>query len=379
MLREEHHPLYRHHCPPTYHILVACLFMMIEALLTGIAPDLGHARKELLTSEEKEQMRRAERIGLETIALTIRGAVDSAPVTEAATARLEQLGYQVVPETGQPADVTVKIKCEETKTWEGTGRSGGDADMADAAMRLWKGPACQISFRVGSRKSTWQHEVRAGFSDAQEAAKKTGQPDSGVYAIAALSEHIRKDTFPFLLAAEWGQASRLVPALDAASTTGGQKVTLIELLGNMMSVETIPRLIAALKDPDPAIVHAAATALGTIGHEDGIPPLLSLFKTGTPEQHRAAAVGLGRLAPLHPNSDIVPTFLSTLLQEPVPTQIILVRALSKTTDRRALDPLRSLNRSILTQGRNDMSPELKELNATIRTALDQLYGPHTEE
>lgn len=367
------------HRPRKHQLMFVSLFLTVGALLIGIAPDLSQARKELLTSEEKEQMRRTETIYLEVIALTLRGAVDSAPVTKAATARLEQLGYRVIPEAGQPADVTVKVKCEEAKTWEGTGRSGGDADMVDAAMRLWKGPACQISYRFGSRTSNWRHEVRTDFSDAQEAAKKSGQPDSGTYAITALTEQLRKDTFPFLLAAEWGHASRLVPALDAASTTGGQKVTLIDLLGNMMSIETIPRLIAALKDPDPAIVHAAATALGTIGHEDCIPPLLSLFKSGTPEQHRAAAVGLGRLAPLHPNSDIVPTFLGTLLQEPVPTQIILVRALSKTTDRRALDPLRSLNRSVLTQARNDTSPELKELKATIRTALDQLYGPHTEE
>ncbi|MDP1768879.1 MAG: HEAT repeat domain-containing protein [Nitrospirota bacterium] len=370
----------RYHRPRKHQFVFASLFMTVGALLIGIAPDVSQARKELLTSVEKEQMRRTETIYLEVIALTLRGAIDSAPVTKAATARLEQLGYRVIPEAGQPAeDVTVKVKCEEAKTWEGTGRSGGDADMVDAAMRLWKGPACQVSYRFGSRTSNWRHEVRAEFSDAQEAAKKAGQPDSGAYAVAALSEQIRKDTFPFLLAAELGQSSRLVPALDAASTTSGQKVTLIDLLGNMMSIETIPRLIAALKDPDPAIVHAAATALGTIGHEDGIPPLLSLYKSSTPEQHRAAAVGLGRLAPLHPNSDIVPTLLGTLLQEPVPTQIILVRALSKTTDRRALDPLRSLNRSILTQARNDTSPELKELKATIRTALDQLYGPHTEE
>jgi hypothetical protein len=300
-------------------------------------------------------------------------------VTETATTRLEQFGYRVVPEAGQPADVTVKIKCEEAKIWEGTGRSGGDADMVDAAARLWKGPACQISYRFGSRRSDWRHEVRTEFTDPREAAKNAGQTDPGVYAITALTDQLRKDDFPFLLAAEWGQPARLVTALDAAKTTGRQKVTLIELLGNMMAAESIPRLTAALKDPDPAIVQAAATALGTIGQEDSIPPLLSLFKTGTPEQHRAAAIGLGRLAPLHPNRDIVPTLLGTLLQEPVPTQIILVRALGKTTDRRVVEPLRTLNRSLLTRTGKDMSPELKELKTALDIALDQFGGTHTDE
>jgi hypothetical protein len=361
-------------------ILCRTISIVLGALLLGIAPDMGYARKELLTAEEKEQLRRAGRIHLDALALTTRGAVDPAPLTATVATRLEQLGYRVTDTAGQPADVTVKIKCEEVKTWEGPGLTGGDADMVDAAARVWKGPACQIAYLMGARRSDWRHEIRTDFASAQAAARQAGQADSGAYAIAALIEQLRRDDFPFLLAAEWEQPARLVAALDATGTTGPQKIVLIGLIGTMQAVDTIPRLTVALNDPDPAVAEAAATALGTIGHEDGIPALLSLFKSGTPEQRRAAAIGLGRLAPVHPNSEIVPTFLAALPREPVPIQIIMVSALGKTTDRRILGPLRALYRSVLKRAPEELSPELKELKTTLGIALDQFDdGTHVDE
>ncbi len=351
----------------------------IGTLLTWLTPDSGYARKELLTPEEKTQQAKADRIHLDTLALTSHGPIDTNALTKAATARLAQLGYRTVADPAQPHEAVVKIKCEELKTWEGTGRSGGDADMVDAAVRLWKGPACQISYRFGARWADWRHEVRTEFVNPQEAARQAGQADAGTYAIMQLIERIQADPFPFLLAAEWGQSSRLITALDAAGTTAPQKQLVIGLLGNMLAIDAIPRLTGALQDPDPAVAKAAATALGTIGHEDGIPALLSIFKSGTAEQHQAAAAGLGRLAPLHPNSEIVPTLLTALPNEPVRTQIVLARALGKTTDRRVLEPLRALHRSVLKEARADSTPELKELLATLGIALDGFDGVHTEE
>lgn len=344
-----------------------------------MAEDVSYARKELLTQEEKERLHQIERVQLDSLILTSKGSSDTAPLTAAATARLTQLGYRVISESGQPADATVKIKCEERKTWEGTGHSGGDADMVDAAARLWKGPACQISYRIDGHVSDWRHEIRASFSDPQEAAKKAGTPDAGAYAIATLIEQVGTDDFPFLLAAEWGQQARLVTALNSADRTPQQKVTIIGLIGNTQSVETIPTLTVALKGPDPAVAGAAAMALGTIGHEDAIPPLLSLFASSRPEQRRIAAIGLGRLAPLYPNSAIVPTLLAALPNEPVPTQILIVRSLGKTTDRRIIEPLRALHRSVLKRSPEQMTPELKELKSTLGIALDQFDGTHTEE
>ena len=357
----------------------ACTILFLGSTIAVGFPDMTHAHKELLTTEEKDLLHRAEQIHLETLALSSQGPLDAGSITKAVSMRFERLGYRIVTDDGQPHEVTVKVKCEELKTWEGTGRSGGDADMVDAAVRLWKGPACQVTYRFGSRWADWRHEVRTPFNNPQEAAQKAGQADTGVYAIAKLVEQLQKDRFPFLLAAEWGQSSRLVQTLDATDTTLPQKQMVIGLLGDMLAIDAIPRLTAALQDSDQAVVQSAATALGTIGHEDGIPALLALFKSGTSDQHRAAAVGLGRLAPLHPQSPIVPTLITALPNEPVPTQTIIVRALGKTPDRQVLAPLRTLHRALLKQTRSDSSPETKELLASLGVALDGFDGVHTEE
>lgn len=349
-----------------------------STIAVGI-PDMTHARKELLTTGEKDLLHHAEQIHIDALALTGHGPLDASGVTRAVAARLERLGYRTVADGAQPHDVTVKVKCEELKTWEGTGRSGGDADMVDAAARLWKGPACQLSYRFGTRWADWRHEVRTPFINPQDAARQAGQADAGAYAIAALIQQLQTDSFPFLLAADWGQSARLIHALDEPGTTASHKQTVIGLLGQMIAAEAIPRLTVSLKDPDPAVAQTAATALGTIGHEDSIPPLLTLFKSGTAEQHRAAALGLGRLAPLHPNSDIIPTFIAALQNEPIPMQTVLVRAMGKTTDRQVLGPLKTLHRSVLKQARSDSNPELKELLATLGIALDGFDGVHTEE
>ena len=357
----------------------ACTILFLGSTIAVGFPDMTHAHKELLTAEEKDLLHRAEQIHLETLALGSHGPLDAGSITKAVSTRFERLGYRIVTDDGQPHEVTVKVKCEELKTWEGTGRSGGDADMVDAAARLWKGPACQLTYRFGTRWADWRHEVRTPFNNPQDAARQAGQTDAGAYAIAALTQQLQTDPFPYLLAADWGQSARLIKALNESGATVTQKQTVIGLLGQMIAVDAIPRLTASLKDPDPAVVQSAATALGTIGHEDCIPSLLALFKTGTPDQHRAAAVGLGRLAPLHPNSGIVPTLIAALPAESVPNQIIIVRALGKTTDRQVLAPLKALHRAVLKQARSDSGPETKELLASLGIALDGFDGVHTEE
>ncbi len=357
---------------------VPSVLMLGLMLGSAMAPlDHASAHREVFTPEEKDRLKVAERIYLEALALTDRGPADTAGIVSTATARLKALGYWVTTDPAQPNDVAVKMKCEERKVWEGTVTSGGDADQLDAAARLWKGPACQIMYRMNSRWSDWRHEVRgeAGHGTSAEADKA----QAGTKALADLTARLADDPFPFLLTAAWGQPARLLAALDSPATTPAQRATIVTLLGNMFAVEAIPALSRTLNENDPALVQSAAVALGAIGHEDCIPVLLAQLKQDKPDVRLAAIKGLGRLAPLHPNSEIVPALLAQLPKEPVSAQTEIVRALGKTTDRRILEPLRTLNRSVQQQTRSDSSPEWKELRRALGQSLDQFDGVHTEE
>jgi len=71
--------------------------------------------------------------------------------------------------------------------------------------------------------------------------------------------------------------------------------------------------------------------------------------------------------------------IAQLPKEPVATQTEIVRALGKTADRRILEPLRALNRSVQDKTRADSSAELHELTRALGQSLDQFDGTHTEE
>lgn len=342
--------------------------LMLTLLLGGIHPDPASAHRELFTPEEKDRLKTATRVRLEALALTDRGPADPAGIAVTVSARLKALGYGVVVDPAEPHDVTVKVKCEEHKIWEGPVQSGGDADQLDAASRLWKGPACQFTYRLDTRTSDWRHEVRgAAVTDSQAGAK----------ALVDLNARLADDPFPFLLAAAWGHTARLLAALDHPATAQAQKSIIITLLGHTFAVEAIPALSRALNDRDPALVQRAAVALGSIGHPDCIPLLLEQLKRDRPELRLAAITGLGRLAPLYPSSEIVPALLAQLPREPVPAQTEIVLALGQTTDRRILEPLRALNRSVQEKTRSDSSPEWKDLKRALGQSLDQFDGVHT--
>ena len=221
------------------------------------------------------------------------------------------------------------------------------------------------------------HEVRGEIAkDSQTTAETTS---TGVKVLATVTARLGNDPFPFLLAGAWGQTGRLMTMLDHPSTTQAEKPVIIALLGNMSAVEAFPALSRTLNDKDPALVQSAAVALGAIGQQDSIPLLLEQMKRDSPELRLAAIKGPGGLAPLHPGSQIVPTLLAQLPRESLPVQAEIVRALGNTTDRRIVEPLRRLNRSVQEKTRSDSSPELKELKRTLGESLDQFDGVHTDE
>lgn len=353
---------------------------LLATLASGTGSrDAVEARREILTAEQKQRLRRVERVLIEAIALTDRGHADPTQLLGVVRTRLSGLGFAIVDDAREPHDVTLRVKCEERKTWEGPVRSGGEADQPGAASHRWRGPACQLTYSLDGRRVGWRHEVRTPREDLDETSRPAPVEDPGAEALAALADGLRVDPFPLLLAAEWGQTERLLRVLDDPETSPAQKLTVIALLGKSFAVEAIPHLGRALHDADPAVAKAAALAIGALGAGDGIPLLLDLLETGTPALRAAAVKGLGRLAPLHPHVDIVPALLEALPNEPVPVQVEIVRALARTTDRRALSQVRRLNASVQALSGAEVTAEIKELKRALGILLDQYDGVHNVE
>lgn len=352
------------------------LLATVIAIASWLPP--AEARREMLAAADKERLQQADRIRIEALALTDKGAADAAGIGAAVATRLKELGYHVAQDQTQPHDVTVKVKCEEHKTWEGTARSGGDADSPGGVSRLWRGPACQVSYRLEGLKSDWRHEIRGAASNGNgSGGNYAGDP--GATALTELAARIGQDSFPILLAAEWGQSARLLSLLEKPGADTAVKTTVITLLGGMAATDAMPALSRAINDPDLGVAQAAAVAIGTIGHRDGIPLLLSLFKQGRPELHLAAAQGLGRLAPLHPQTDVVPELVAALPQATVPVQTEIVRALATTADRRSYQAIRDLNREVQARSIADASPDIQALKKALGVAIDQFTNTHSSE
>lgn len=359
------------------------MLAMVAACLAVWCQDV-EARRELLTQTAKDRLQQIEQIHLDALALTDQGATDASAIAAAMTARLADLGYRVTRNATDPHEATLKVKCEEHKTWEGTTPSGGDADAPGGTSRLWRGPACQLSYRLEGLKSDWRHEIRteapAGETRAPGAAAAPAATAAAASApLMLLAKQIGVDPFPLLLTAEWGQSARLLRVLEKPDTAPPDSVRIIGLLGGMAAVDAMPTLARTINHPNLEIAQAAAVAIGTIGQQDGIPLLLSLFKQGRPELHLAAAQGLGRLAPLHPQTDVVPELLAALPTSSIPVQTEIVRALATTADRRSYQTLRELNKDIQIRYSTDTSPDVVALKRALGVAIDQFTNTHSSE
>jgi hypothetical protein len=338
---------------------------MAVVLAMAMLPGPVSAYREAFTPEQKARLEKIQMVKVEVIALTDKGSADSGPIAEAVARRIEELGYTVVREAGKPHDVVFKVKCEQRKTWEGTTRAGGDADLPDAPSRLWKGPACQLTYQLGDMKINWQKEVRTDFEDAAAAAQRTNAGDAGDYAMAKLREWLEHYDFPVMLAAEWGQPDRLLKLLDASDTQQMRKIKIISLLGEMKADEALPRLKQALQDRN--LNKDAAVALGNLGPE-GIPILSDILMTSKQvDLQAAAAKGLGRIGNIHGNTRVIDPLLS-MLEAPgidIHVQTEIVWALGKVLDKRALEPLKNLFKKVLLI----RDPENKDLQA-LKEALN---------
>jgi hypothetical protein len=336
-----------------------------------LTPD-GWARREALNDQQKQQLLHIDRILLDVVVLTDQGQGDAAPFRDLVAKRLGELGYSIVSDPSRAHDAVFKVKCEQRKTWEGTTSMGSDADLPDSPSRLWKGPACQLTYLLDGKNTGWRKEVRTDFSDAQQAAgaAKAGTPSD--YAMAKLRERLEDYDFPSLVTAEWGQEERLFQLYDNPATPSARKARLISLFGQMFSAKSVPRLLVSLKGSDLEVAKAAALALGNIGQKDTIPTLINTMKSGPPELRATAAKALGLVGALHGDFTIIDPLLETLKTDDVAVKTEAAWALGKLPDRRAYDPLFSLQKSLANVHGNEVDPKVAKLKEALNWSIKQI-------
>ena len=351
-------------------VRVALLLATLAYSVAALPSPPSWAYRDYFTPEQKALLDKIQTLRIETMALTDKGTVDPAPITELVARRMGELGYTVVGQANKPYDVVIKVKCEERKIWEGTTASGGDADLPDAPSRLWKGPACQMTYLLGTLKVKWQKEVRTEFEDVELTAQSAHAGDPGAYAMGRLKDVLETYEFPLLLAAEWGQPERLLKLLDRSDTPQARKLKIISLLGEMQADEALPKLKEVLKDRD--LAKPAIGAIGNLGKE-GIPLLVEIMNTSPDiEVQAAAAKGLGQLGGLHGDASVVPPLLAKL-KDPKADWSVLTEvawSLGKIPDRRSIEPLYDLDRKLEAM-RDQENVPLMKLKEAVFWAIKQ--------
>jgi hypothetical protein len=349
----------------------ASLFVLFSILALLAGPSWAY--RDYFTVEQKAQLAKIQTVAVDAIALTDKGATDAKPIAEVTARRLQELGYAIVSDRAKPHDVLFKVKCEQHKTWEGTTTAGGDADLPDAPSRLWKGPACQLNYVLGTMKINWQKEVRTDFEDAVAAAQAAKAADAGAYAMERLKERLEQYDFPVIVTAEWGQPDRLLKLLDKSDTSQLRKLKIISLLGEMEADEALPKLKEALKDKE--LSKQAAVALGNMGKE-GIPILADILKhSKQPELQAAAAKGLGDLGNIHNDSSVIPPLLE-MLDAPgvdITVQTEVAWALGRVPDRRSVKPLFELDKKLQKIRNDPPDPKIKKLKEAVFWSIKQVY------
>lgn len=252
------------------------------------------ARRIHLSSEQQAQLAKANSILVQVIALTEKGPVDFTPFLETIQARLQELHYTVTTNPAQAHDIEFKVKCEERKTSTGTSATGGDVELTDAPDRLWKGPACLLTYFLDQRDLDWKKEVRTSFQDAAQAAQIANVDNVGHYAMTHLNQRLADYDFPLLLSAEWGQIDRLLQLLEDSKTSKLRKAKILSLLSEIHAEEALPKLTKLLESTD--LQAETINALAGAGI-DSIPLLIDFFETSKQSTIRAeAAKALGNVA-----------------------------------------------------------------------------------
>lgn len=354
------------------------ILIWLLLILVSLQVPESLARRTHLTPEQRGQLEQAQTVLVTVLALTEKGLAENTGLQKIVTQRLEEVGFSVVTDRSLPHDVEFKVKCEERKTWTGTTAQGGDAELPDAPARLWKGPACLLSYSLNGQNLGWYKEVRTPFENSINAAQSAGATDPGTYALGQLAKRLSQYDFPVLIAAEWGQPKRLMTLLDAPNTPKIRKLHILSALSEIEAESALPHLTALMKDKD--FAHEAVEALTGVG-EDSIPFLTDLFQSSThPDIQAAAAKALGHVAGASGNPTAIPpllTYLKNALKHlhtsadinfPVLTEVVW--SLGKLRDEDSIEPIAELNSKVWVI--YDNSQEMKDLREAANWTYKQL-------
>ncbi len=323
--------------------------------LVAITTD-GMARRTYITNEQREQLANVATIYLNVIALTEKGRVPPDKLMATVKVRLEEIGYATVTDRNEAHDVELRVKCEERKRWSGTTNSGGDAELADAPARLWKGPACLFGYRLGGQDLGWYKETRAAFEDAYAAAKQAKAPNSGDYAMDALNHQLQEFDFPVMVATEWRHTDRLAQLLELPETDKRRKLRILATLSQVQSKQAFPHLVKLARDENAEYAEEAVLALAGLG-SSATPILTDIFTTTKQSTMQAAAAkGLGLIGAHTGDPAITPPlleYLNTNLENmdessdidfPVLTEVVW--SIAKLRNEKSIEPIEQLNMKI---------------------------------
>lgn len=355
-------------------VLTICLTLNISVVLVP----QSFARRTHFTPEQKQQLEKAQTVFVHVLALTEKGRSNPKHIQTLVSRRLQEIGFSVIVDRKQAHDVEFKVKCEERKTWTGTTAAGGDAELFDAPSRLWKGPACLLTYLLDGQNLGWYKEVRTSFQDTMQVAKSEGSKDTGTYALDRLAERLSQYDFPVLLAAEWGQPERLIALIDAPTTSKIRKLFILSALSAIEAKSALPHLTKLMQDKD--FAQEAVEALTGVG-ENSIPFLTDLFQSSTQSEIQAAAAkALGDVAGSSGNPTAIPPLLEYLknalrhfntsadIDFPVLTEVVW--SLGKLRDENTIEPMDELNQKVWLI--NDNSKEMAALREAANWTYKQL-------
>jgi len=349
-------------------ILICCCLM---ALATE-----SLARRIHVTDEQRAQLASIETVYLNIMALTEQGRIPTDDLLATVKTRLEEIGYTTVTDRKDAHDVEFRVKCEERKRWSGTTRSGGDAELADAPARLWKGPACLFSYRLNGQDLRWYKETRTDFEDAYAAAQQANAAQSGQYAMEQLNLKLQEFDFPVMVATEWRHTDRLARLLEAPGTDKRRKLRILATLSRVQSKQAFPHLVKLAEDENAEYAEEAILALAGLGRS-ATPILTDIFMTTNNSNIQAAAAkGLGLIGAHTGDPDITPPLLDYLnanletmetssdIDFPVLTEVVW--SIAKLRNEKSIQPIEQLNIKIWLI--RDTSEAMKKLREAANVA-----------